>query len=173
MQLRQKRRLLEADDACSVEERAGLPLPPQQQQHFGASTSRGFFPPQQAAAPPGGQQPNLPEAMQMLNALPESVKGCLLEAARLCGPSAGLAQEHLLTSFVAQRGEAPPGRAERGARLARAQTLPAVGRPREDPWGEGLGRMGSCGQDLACAAGPSGQQQPPKAVPIPRKGFVC
>ena len=38
----------------------------------------------------------------MLNALPESVKGCLLEAARLCGPSAGLAQEHVLHSFVAQ-----------------------------------------------------------------------
>ena len=33
-------------------------------------------------------RPNLPEAMQMLNALPESVKGCLLEAARLCGPAA-------------------------------------------------------------------------------------
>ena len=59
-----------------------------------------------AAASPPPARPNLPEALQMLNALPASVKGCLLEAARLCGPSAGLAQERVLHSFLAQVGQA-------------------------------------------------------------------
>lgn len=55
------------------------------------------------AVGPPQHQPLLPEAMQMLNALPESVKGCLLEAARLCGPSAACpAQENVLQSWAAQ-----------------------------------------------------------------------
>ena len=74
-------------------------------------------------------------------------------------------------------------RAERGARLARAQTLPA-GRPQahghEQPWGcgqpllhsaasvgaqmEGLARMGSCGQELV------GQSRPGMAASAPHKG---
>jgi hypothetical protein len=94
--LQKRRRMLEADDACSVEGPLAMPQQlyhPQQQQQRRR---------QAAVLLPGGQQPNLPQAMQMLNALPESVKGCLLEAARLCGPGAGLAQEHLLSSFVAQ-----------------------------------------------------------------------
>ncbi len=40
--------------------------------------------------------------MRMLNALPESVKGCLLEAARLCGPAAPLAQRNLLAQWSSQ-----------------------------------------------------------------------
>lgn len=50
----------------------------------------------------GGGQPNLLEAMRMLNSLPASVKGCLLEAARLCGAAAGLAQDNVLHSWAAQ-----------------------------------------------------------------------
>ncbi len=38
----------------------------------------------------------------MLHSLPDSVKGCLLEAARLCGAAAGLAQENVLHSWAAQ-----------------------------------------------------------------------
>ncbi|KAK9808903.1 hypothetical protein WJX72_006082 [[Myrmecia] bisecta] len=46
-----------------------------------------------AASPvpaPAAQRPSLAQSMEMLNALPDSVKGCLLEAARLCGPATGL-----------------------------------------------------------------------------------
>ena len=54
-------------------------------------------------SPRAQRQPMLPEAMRMLSALPESVRGCLLEAARLCGPgAAGPAQENVLQSWVAQ-----------------------------------------------------------------------
>ena len=41
----------------------------------------------------------LPEAMDMLNNLPESVKGCLLEAARLCGTGASNAQMSLINQW--------------------------------------------------------------------------
>ena len=42
--------------------------------------------------------------MELLNALPESVKGCLLEAARLCGSGVGAAQQRLLRASSAQVG---------------------------------------------------------------------
>ena len=48
--------------------------------------------------------PSLPQAMELLNALPESVKGCLLEAARLCGSGVGAAQQRLLRASSAQVG---------------------------------------------------------------------
>lgn len=63
------------------------------------------YKPSQAPGPAhahDGRRPNLPEAMHMLNSLPDSVKGCLLEAARLCGAAAGLAQENVLHSWAAQ-----------------------------------------------------------------------
>lgn len=41
-------------------------------------------------------RPTLSEAMIVLNSLPDSIKGCLLEAARLCGCSADIAQKNLL-----------------------------------------------------------------------------
>ena len=41
-------------------------------------------------------RPALSEAMIVLNSLPDSIKGCLLEAARLCGCSADIAQRNLL-----------------------------------------------------------------------------
>ena len=44
----------------------------------------------------------MPEAMQLLNSLPDSIKGCLLEAARLCGAQAGLAQKNLLNQWHMQ-----------------------------------------------------------------------
>ena len=35
------------------------------------------------------ERPGLAESMELLNSLPESVKSCLLEAARLCSPTGG------------------------------------------------------------------------------------
>lgn len=50
----------------------------------------------------GDDRPQMPEAMHLLNSLPDSIKGCLLEAARLCGSSAGLAQKNLLNQWHMQ-----------------------------------------------------------------------
>ena len=41
-------------------------------------------------------RPDLSEAMLALNSLPDSIKGCLLEAARLCGSTADIAQRNVL-----------------------------------------------------------------------------
>lgn len=44
-----------------------------------------------------GAYMDLAQALVMLNALPSALRGCLLEAARLCGSAAGGAQAHLLS----------------------------------------------------------------------------
>ena len=49
-------------------------------------------------------RPQLSDAMQLLNSLPDSIKGCLLEAARLCGSAAGNAQKNLLNQWHSQVG---------------------------------------------------------------------
>ncbi len=41
-------------------------------------------------------RPGVSEAMLVLNSLPDSIKGCLLEAARLCGSTADIAQRNVL-----------------------------------------------------------------------------
>jgi len=44
-----------------------------------------------------GAGADLPQALAMLHALPPPLRGCLLEAARLCGRAAGGAQANLLS----------------------------------------------------------------------------
>ncbi|KAK9843748.1 hypothetical protein WJX81_004868 [Elliptochloris bilobata] len=53
--------------------------------------------PQPAPQPPPGAYMDLAQALAMLNALPGALRGCLLEAARLCGGAAGAAQANLLS----------------------------------------------------------------------------
>ena len=78
----------------------------QHHQFLGGPVRAGHsYEPSQAPEPVQVQdwrRPNLPEAMRMLNSLPDSVKGCLLEAAHLCGAAAGLAQENVLHSWAVQ-----------------------------------------------------------------------
>ena len=60
-----------------------------------APASQGQQPPQ--AQGQAGAYMDLAQALVMLNALPSALRGCLLEAARLCGSAAGGAQAHLLS----------------------------------------------------------------------------
>lgn len=78
--------------------------------HHSSSSTGGGRDRVNGAPAPAGARPNLPEAMEMLNALPDSVKGCLLEAARLCGPAAIRAQENVINCWASQvNGTSSPG----------------------------------------------------------------
>ena len=59
-------------------------------------------PPQPPQLAPGACG-DLAHALAMLNALPGALRGCLLEAARLCGSSAGGAQANLLSMHWASQ----------------------------------------------------------------------
>ncbi|BDA43947.1 probable transcription factor MYB44 at N-terminal half [Coccomyxa sp. Obi] len=125
-----KRKQPDLEDACSMHLPAGV-------EHFegygdAGQPSHSYEPASQASELSQQEllRPNLPEAMHMLNSLPANVKGCLLEAARLCGAAAGRAQEHVLHSWVAQRPRQDAAaalkqhRQQQGSSLMRSQTLP-------------------------------------------------